>query len=212
VAEPDVLLLDEPLSNLDASLREQMRGELRNLQQTLNVTTLYVTHDQAEALSMSDRIAVMRSGRFVEVASPEELYHHPKSVFTAGFIGGANIVPGSRQAGSSARGPTAIATAAGVFWSSDGSEGERATLFIRPEKIRILAGGSRGGEDVRNRFPAMVKSRRFGGESSEVEVIVEGPANPIVLRCKARGDSRLKAGERVEIVVDPDDVHILALA
>lgn len=91
VADPDVLLLDEPLSNLDAGLREQMRAELLRLQRELNVTTVFVTHDQTEALSMSDRIAVMSRGHLMEIASPETLYKNPTSIFAAHFLGGANI-------------------------------------------------------------------------------------------------------------------------
>ena len=97
VSEPRVLLLDEPLSNLDAALREQMCAELRRLHERLRITTLFVTHDQGEALSMSDRIAVMRDGRFVEVGTPEELWTRPRTVFTAQFLGGANVYPGDAE-------------------------------------------------------------------------------------------------------------------
>jgi ABC-type Fe3+/spermidine/putrescine transport system ATPase subunit len=94
VAEPKVLLLDEPLSNLDAALREQMCAELRKLHERLRLTTLFVTHDQGEALSMSDRIAVMRDGRFVEVGTPEDLWARPRRC-SPRTIGGANVYPGS---------------------------------------------------------------------------------------------------------------------
>jgi ABC-type Fe3+/spermidine/putrescine transport system ATPase subunit len=86
------LLLDEPLSNLDAALRDQMRAEIRNLQRKLGITTVCVTHDQNEALSMSDCIAIMSQGRFVEVGTPEDIYERPQTVFAAQFIGGSNIL------------------------------------------------------------------------------------------------------------------------
>jgi putative spermidine/putrescine transport system ATP-binding protein len=95
VIEPDVLLLDEPLSNLDASLRAEMRAEIRALQQRLAITTLFVTHDQAEALAMSDRIAVMRAGRIVEVATPQALCDRPAHDFTATFLGARSVLPGT---------------------------------------------------------------------------------------------------------------------
>lgn len=94
VKEPKVLLLDEPLSNLDAKLREQMRLEIKELQARLNITTLYVTHDQTEALAISDFIAVMNKGQLLNVASPRELYFHPRTKFAADFIGLTNILSG----------------------------------------------------------------------------------------------------------------------
>ena len=94
VAEPTVLLLDEPLSNLDAKLRGEMRFELKHLVKSLGVTTLYVTHDQMEALTMSDHVAVMHGGVFVEAATPKELYLRPRSAFTATFLGADNLIAG----------------------------------------------------------------------------------------------------------------------
>jgi putative spermidine/putrescine transport system ATP-binding protein len=99
VVEPDVLLLDEPLSNLDAHLRAEMRTEIRRLQQRLSITTVFVTHDQEEALAMSDRVAVMDKGRLVEVGTPEALCDHPADVFTAGFLGARTVVAGATDAG-----------------------------------------------------------------------------------------------------------------
>jgi iron(III) transport system ATP-binding protein len=206
VAEPEVLLLDEPLSNLDAALREQMRGELRNLQQTLHVTTLYVTHDQAEALSMSDRIAVMRNGRFVETGSPEELYHRPRTSFAAHFIGGANILSG--VAGGARDGPLgALETEVGRFWSVDAAPPGPVAVFIRPEKIRLVSESDRSGRNV---FACRVRSRRFAGETTEMEVVLTGPETERVLRCRIpEGGTALKPGESTRIVVDPADVRLL---
>ena len=98
VIEPEVLLLDEPLSNLDAQLRVEMRGEIRQLQQSLGITAIYVTHDQEEALSISDRIAVMRSGRLEQIGAPDEIYRHPATPFVAEFMGTTNLLSGSVEA------------------------------------------------------------------------------------------------------------------
>src|SRR5690606_32261447 len=95
VVEPSVLLLDEPLSNLDAKLREQMRIEIRDIQQRTGITTVFVTHDQDEALSIADVVAVMSAGRVEQVGTPEEIYERPATTFVADFIGRANLLPGS---------------------------------------------------------------------------------------------------------------------
>src|SRR6266404_1331871 len=94
VLNPDILLLDEPLSNLDAKIRIQVRAEIRRLQQELGITTIYVTHDQEEALSLSDRVAVMKDGRVLQVGKPKELYERPRTRFVADFVGTNNLVPG----------------------------------------------------------------------------------------------------------------------
>src|SRR5262249_12971968 len=94
IHEPKLLLLDEPLSNLDAKLREEMRIELKRLQQNLGITTVYVTHDQAEALALSDLIAVLDGGRLIQMGSPHEIYYEPNSEFVANFVGAANLLPG----------------------------------------------------------------------------------------------------------------------
>src|SRR5438105_15421791 len=96
---PDCLLLDEPLSNLDAKLRHEMRGEIRRICKTAGFTTIYVTHDQREALSVADRIAVLKDGRLIQVGTTAELYHRPKTSFVAGFIGQTNLLPGHSAGG-----------------------------------------------------------------------------------------------------------------
>ena len=118
VLNPDILLLDEPLSNLDAKIRVQVRAEIRRLQQELGITTVYVTHDQEEALSLSDRVAVMRDGRVLQVATPKELYERPGNRFVADFIGINNLIAGDRaaeqRAGRRHRGHAARAGAGGA--------------------------------------------------------------------------------------------------
>ena len=97
IIEPDVVLLDEPLSNLDAQLRLEMRAQIKDIHRRIGRTMIYVTHDQAEALSMADRIAVMRRGRLVQVGTPHELYNRPESAFVAQFIGGTNLLRGTLE-------------------------------------------------------------------------------------------------------------------
>ncbi|MCU1737494.1 MULTISPECIES: ABC transporter ATP-binding protein [unclassified Pseudomonas] len=143
VIEPPVLLLDEPLSNLDANLREEMQFEIRRIQREVGITTLMVTHDQAEALSISDRVVVMQAGRITQIDEPYKLYEHPRTRFISGFVGKANLLPGDRDAS----GCPQVRQLPG--------EGE-LTLSLRPEKIDLLAAGS-------GRLPGKILSRFFLG-------------------------------------------------
>jgi ABC-type Fe3+/spermidine/putrescine transport system ATPase subunit len=142
VLNPDILLLDEPLSNLDAKIRVQVRGEIRRLQQALGITTIYVTHDQEEALSLSDRVAVMRDGRIQQVATPRELYERPVNRFVADFVGTNNFIPGvcaERGAGG-----ILVETALGVIYgrAEDGiAAGTRCVLAVRPENVTLGSAG-----------------------------------------------------------------------
>ncbi len=143
IMKPDLLLLDEPLSNLDAKLREEMQSEIRKIQQKLKLTTIHVTHDQSEALAMSDSIAVMNKGRLIQSGTPSEIYNNPKSKFTAGFVGANNLVDGM----------ITVSDGKKVFNSSDGCitglpvEAEEmlknssglAACVIRPEDIYLSA-------------------------------------------------------------------------
>jgi ABC-type Fe3+/spermidine/putrescine transport system ATPase subunit len=153
VLNPDILLLDEPLSNLDAKIRVQVRAEIRKLQQELGITTIYVTHDQEEALSLSDRVAVMKDGRVLQVGKPKELYERPRTRFVADFVGTNNLVAGqvSGRAGAELMVDTAVGTLRAV---SDVPLGERCVLAIRPENVAVDAGagaGSGAGNVVRGR-------------------------------------------------------------
>ena len=198
VAEPEVLLLDEPLSNLDAALREQMCAELRKLHERLHLTTLYVTHDQGEALSMSDRIAVMRDGRFVEVATPERLWNAPRTLFAAQFLGGANILAGDAKPIS---GGSIVSTPIGALRSTRAANGPVA-VFIRPENVSLAAAG-----DDANRFECTVVAQRFQGETRDLELQPSrgGP----VLRCKTHAGALPKDGT-VSIFILPAHVEVLS--
>jgi iron(III) transport system ATP-binding protein len=140
VLNPDILLLDEPLSNLDAKIRVQVRAEIRKLQKDLGITTVYVTHDQEEALSMSDRVAVMREGRVLQVASPKELYERPAGRFVADFVGTNNFIAGTCR--ELAGGRAVVETAFGAVRGSPTPRvvvGDRCVLAVRPENIDLGA-------------------------------------------------------------------------
>jgi len=139
--EPDVLLLDEPLSNLDAKLRVEMRGEIRALQRTLGITVIYVTHDQEEALAISDRIAVMRAGRVEQVDAARTIYEAPANGFVAGFVGATNLLRGAvvRRDGDIADVLVGATTLRARLPQKTGLE--RVALSLRPEAVRLLAGG-----------------------------------------------------------------------
>jgi iron(III) transport system ATP-binding protein len=208
VAEPDVLLLDEPLSNLDAALRNQMRTELRHLQETLKVTTLFVTHDQTEALSMSDRIAVVREGRVLEVGAPHDLYHRPRDIFTAQFIGGGNLIAGRVPENSRiGDGPhVRVETGFGTVHSSGPPIQPRAVrLFVRPEKVGLVAVTGQAPARV-NVFPCTVKRRTFGGDRVELELAL---ADGSALLARVSGELAPESGSEALVQLDPRDVAIL---
>jgi iron(III) transport system ATP-binding protein len=143
VMEPKVLLFDEPLSNLDAKLRLQMREQIRSLQQRFAITAVYVTHDQAEAMALSDRVVVMNSGRVEQVGPPTEIYAHPATRFVADFIGRANFLEGSIE--SVASDTVRVRTLGSVLDAVTGpghsppSVGQRVTLVLRPEALNVEA-------------------------------------------------------------------------
>ena len=152
VLEPDILLLDEPLSNLDAKIRVQVRAEIRLLQQALRITTIYVTHDQEEALSLSDRVAVMKDGRVLQVGAPKELYERPRTRFVADFVGTNNLVAGEVLERRDQE--LVVRTAIGPLRAiPNGAVAGRCVLAIRPENVALgpAAGGATDGNVVRGR-------------------------------------------------------------
>jgi ABC-type Fe3+/spermidine/putrescine transport system ATPase subunit len=138
VIEPHVLLLDEPLSNLDAKLRVEMRGEIRRLQKLLGITVLYVTHDQEEALAISDRIAVMRAGRVEQIASPREIYDRPTTPFVASFVGTTNLLNGVIRSRDGDTAEIAVGGEALRLRGVPGKSGDNVVLSLRPEALRLL--------------------------------------------------------------------------
>jgi putative spermidine/putrescine transport system ATP-binding protein len=158
VIEPPVLLLDEPLSNLDAQLREAMQFELRRIQRKLGITTIMVTHDQAEALSISDRVVVMHAGRVQQVDAPHRLYEHPQSRFISGFVGKANLLRGTLRGGAVEL-ANGLRLPLGSGTHVHGLEGTEVSVCLRPEKLGFAPAGKPG------RLPARIEERFFLGGS-----------------------------------------------
>jgi iron(III) transport system ATP-binding protein len=204
VAEPALLLLDEPLSNLDAALREQMRTELQALQRRLRMTTVYVTHDQVEALSLSDSIAVMRAGEFVEIAAPEDLYRRPRSAFSARFVGGANLLEG--RARPAPGGGTAIDTLCGVWQAAEAAAEGPCRFFVRPEQLAVRAERPEGA----NVFLCRIKRRRFIGETTEFDLAVGEGEQAVVLCARISAAPSVQPDSAAWVVIDPRDVCFLS--
>jgi len=159
VNRPRLLLLDEPLSALDASLRRQMQGELKALQREVGITFVFVTHDQDEAMALSDRVALLRAGRLEQVASPREIYLHPATAYTAAFVGRTNLLRAEISEGIARSGPLAFPCSAPPG---------PAMLALRPEHIRRCASGPTSTDSVR--FRAAVIQQSFAGTTDLVEV------------------------------------------
>jgi iron(III) transport system ATP-binding protein len=168
VREPRVLLLDEPLSNLDAKLRESMRTELSLIQRRLGITALFVTHDQSEALAMSDRVAVMRDGSIVQEGSPQEIYHRPVDEFVASFVGSTNLFEGEVARRDETDDAVRVTTPFGVVVCPRDPRHDvslRAAVTIRPEDVRLHAPGRESGVPGENVFEGVVELGQFVGAS-----------------------------------------------
>jgi iron(III) transport system ATP-binding protein len=200
VGEPQVLLLDEPLSNLDAKLREQMRFELKALHDALDITTVYVTHDQEEALALSDRIALMHEGAVLEVGSPTELYLRPAHRITADFLGTANFIPAEvAQPGSRAWDEMLVESPVGTFMARRSEEwrpGLPATLFFRPEYIDLSEPG-RAANNGKNQGNGIIERVTFLGSSADVVV----RCGEVRLRVRAHPAKIPTAGKAVRYAV-----------
>jgi iron(III) transport system ATP-binding protein len=187
VTQPKILLLDEPLSNLDAKLRQELRGQLKGLQEEFGITTLYVTHDQEEALTMSDRIAVMNLGRVEQVGTPEEIYHRSATEFVCTFIGDVNrlstaLVERLRGAGASQLDPA-------------------KSTYLRIEKARVV---SPGATHTGVRVGAKVVARSFHGLYTSYRVAVGDELLKIAV---TQGDgSSFSPGDAIDLAIDPDDL------
>jgi iron(III) transport system ATP-binding protein len=202
VAEPKVILFDEPLSNLDAKLREETRKELRAFLAKLKITAIYVTHDRIEALALSDTIAIMRDGRIIEVGAPKKIYFDAEHRFVADFIGRANLI--QARVRSEEGGHTLVDCGLGTI-ACERRElpvGSEVTLCLRPEFIR-LARGAAGGANVVN---GRVESLIFVGEAYEAEI----RAGNELLLAKIEPDAKIAEGDAVTFSLDP--AHCLLLA
>jgi ABC-type Fe3+/spermidine/putrescine transport system ATPase subunit len=212
VFSPKVLLLDEPLSNLDAQLREEMRRELKALQQRLAITVLFVTHDQIEALSLSDRIAIMKAGQLEQVGSPEEVYYHPATPFVRDFLGKTFLMPGKvvgvsdhqinveiQQVGVT---PLAIRRS-NLLAPMNGSPviGQFVMVAIRPEKIAI---SGRASEGQPNMIQANLQAVQFLGDRCEYTVQLGAETRVLV----SSASQHLRAGEKVFLELNAEGITL----
>lgn len=199
VNEPEVLLLDEPLAALDVTLRRQLQGELRSIQRRLGITFVLVTHDQDEAISLSDRIAVMNTGRVIQFGTASQMYEQPRTRFVAQFVGGCNLIPGTVSNPDIQR----VKTSFGELFVPAGVAGATVTLAIRPEKI--VCGGSPASI---NQFEATILGTTYTGPETHLQLELAGQRlNAVVLNASAR--PAFHAGERLGIYLPPESILVL---
>jgi spermidine/putrescine transport system ATP-binding protein len=204
---PRVLLLDEPLGALDLKLRKGLQVELKTIQREVGITFVYVTHDQEEALTMSDRIAVMNQGRIEQIGGPEEVYDRPSTTFVAGFIGVSNLMPGTvRKSGE--RGEVELDSGVKVGTDVDGfNPGDRCHAVVRPEKLMIDSGDGR-----QPTVEGMVESSIYLGTSTQLIVQLPGEVQLTVLVPNADEAERQRlpgGGARVKLSWSSDHMHVV---
>jgi putative spermidine/putrescine transport system ATP-binding protein len=192
VIRPRVLLLDEPLAALDKKLREDMRAELRDIQKTVGITTVFVTHDQHEALGLSDRIAVMSAGRIEQLGVPREVYERPATRFVADFIGASSVLAGRVGDGGVVELPGGLRLAVDLGRRLE--PGQPVELIVRPERVELGGAGP-------NALPATVAGVMYLGDHTEVRLTLPGGSR---LLAAVRGAVALNAGDTITIAVAPD--------
>ncbi len=204
--EPKVLLLDEPLSNLDANLRLTMRGEIRKLQERLNITTIFVTHDQFEAMSISDRIVVMKEGVIQQVGSPIDIYERPTNEFIAGFVGFVNFLEGKVEKVEEAAGRADVSTSIGrirIATMRTLKAGNQVKLVVRPETITLSGTEPQG---MNNTFVGEVEIGMYVGSLAKYTVVVQGE-KMIIDQANPR-ETFFRPKERIYISI-PEHIHVL---
>ncbi len=198
---PSLLLFDEPLSNLDAKLRDEMQIELKRLQRDLTITTLFVTHDQTEALSLSDRVCVMHDGIIQQYDTPEEVYRRPKTAFVASFIGKPNQLSGVVKGQS-------VEISDGVVLkpsSLDAKNGQTVDVFIRQEAVSLLAKGNMSSDAV----AATIALRSFSGAQIQYVVRLSNGSELVVEAPSAASATNFEPGDTVGLDIRPDDMIVL---
>jgi len=213
VFEPPVLLMDEPLGALDKKLREHMQSELKQIQRRLGVTVIYVTHDQEEALTLSDRVAVMRDGCIEQVGTPAELYEEPVNVFVADFLGESNFLTGTVRAADTDM--VEVAGPAGAFRAARRGApqpGSPVVASVRPERLTLLAPGEPAPAGA-NAWPGRIAETIYVGDATRYRVRVGPDEAGLTLTVKAqnRGGVGIGAvGDAVQVVWSPADTRLLA--
>ena len=204
VVEPQILLMDEPLSNLDANLREEMRFEIRRLHEEFGITTVYVTHDQAEAMATSDRIAVLNQGRLVQVGRPAEIFDHPKTRFVAEFVGKANILSGRLDG--DGRIQIAERLSIGVMSNPDlASKTGEASVCLRPHNVLLTADQTEAENLARqgyNLFSGVIQRRIYFGESADYSVDLA--PHPFTLRVVGTPSTLYEKGQKIFALARPE--------
>jgi spermidine/putrescine ABC transporter ATP-binding subunit len=201
VMKPDLLLFDEPLSNLDAKLRVQVRSELRRLQRQLGTTALFVTHDQEEAMSLSDRVAVMRAGKIEQIGTPEEIYSRPATLFVAEFVGKVNVFAG--HISTDADGRSVVALDGHALRLPVAAKPAGAVLaLVRPEAVRL-------GEPVENGLTGTVAEAEYLGSQTEYRVKT-GDTMVVAVAPTLAQTVRVREGDRVGVDFLPGSLHLLA--
>ena len=200
VIEPSVLLFDEPLSNLDAKLRVSMRTEIRRIQQEVGITAIYVTHDQSEAMALSDNIIIMRGGVVEQMGTPQEIYYHPVNEFVADFIGEANFLKGTMTGHN---GTHALLSFEGhempIAGRNDLENGKEYTVVLRPESGSLADAGG---------LPCKVVVSCFMGSYQNYHVMV-GDTLVKLTDPNPKSKRIYQVGEECHLVFDPDEVHVL---
>ncbi|MDP3961215.1 MAG: ABC transporter ATP-binding protein [Pseudorhodobacter sp.] len=197
--QPKVLLLDEPLSALDLKLRKEMQVELKRLQLETGITFVFVTHDQEEALTMSDRVGVMRAGRILQIGRPVEIYTRPANRFVAGFIGESNFLPATIEG-------RRLRLATGSEIEADDLRGRHGavTVTVRPEQVRMVAAGEPGA------LPAKIRTWVYFGTDTHCHLtLADGSEVVARLASPASGDAGLRAGASVGLILAPGSVQVL---
>ena len=211
VIEPTVLLLDEPLSNLDAKLRLEMRSQIKQICKDARITAVYVTHDQKEALSMADTVAVLDQGKLMQVGTPRQLYERPQNRFVADFLGETNFVPAEivGRRGEHVELESVAGRLRSSVWPDDLPASGNVTCSIRPEAIRLMSPGQVKADDdgSANRFSARAEEVVYLGEMVQYRVAIAESVVLKVFELKPRWNRDL--ADQVQIVFDPADVVIL---
>jgi putative spermidine/putrescine transport system ATP-binding protein len=205
VFEPKLVLMDEPLGALDKQLRERMQIEIKHLQRSLGITVVFVTHDQGEALTMSDRVAVFHDGRIQQLADPVSLYEEPANRFVAGFIGENNLVPCTVERQDLVTTPDGTRLAVAAAHTPPGP----GTVVVRPERLR-LAGPGGFGPGSENRFPATIQESFFQGDHALVRAEALGQEGlSVKVPAGAAGEHGLEPGSRVTLAARAADCRVL---
>lgn len=204
--EPEILLLDEPLSNLDALLREQMRFEIAQLHKRLGLTTIYVTHDQTEAMVISDRIVILKDGKIMQEGPPKEIYLEPANKFVAGFMGATLFLKGTVKGKKDSYLHVRTTDKLDIYGrGADLAEGTEVSVALRPEAIAIAEGRQGNPEEI-NSFNGTVTQAYFVGEGVDYQLKV----HETIIRAKQESTVMLPVGTQVRVTVNPDRVPVLA--